>query len=168
MKNRIKVALDVDGCCLNWFKRVCEVYQRPYRAEKWDVDWIKEHWSRIENNPACWVGLEALDYPNFEFDLYLTSIPEKWIYARKANLFSLDFPNKPVIVSYDKINYCLDKGIDLLIDDRPDTVIEAQEKGLKCIQVYPHYAQYPTVGTWVVEKISEIPSILEYETIRTV
>lgn len=166
----MKIALDVDGCCLNWFKRVCEVYNKPLIAEKWDVDWILDNWKEIADKPDCWIGLEALDYPNFDFDIYLTSIPERWIYARKANLFSLDFPNRPVIISHDKINYCLDNGIDLLIDDRPKTILEAQEKGLACVQVYPYYAQYPTVGNWVVDKISELPSIINkiHESLRTI
>lgn len=156
----MKIALDVDGVCLNWFKRVCEVYNKPYVAEVWDLPWIKEEWSSISKHPECWIGLEAIDYPNFDFDIYLTSMPDIWLYVRQANLYSLDFPIKPVIISHDKVNYCLDNGIDLLIDDRPQTILEAQKAELACVQIYPEYARYPIVGDWFVDKISELPSVI--------
>lgn len=153
---RMKVAIDVDGVCLNWFGNLCKHFNRECVAESWDIDWIEKHWFDIETNEKFWKDLDILGKPGFNFDVYLTAIPKKWLAVRKDNLDKHGFPDKPIIVEEEKVDWCIANKFDLLIEDKPDTIREARNKGLRVIQVYPYYAKYKVEdGPWV-RNVNEI------------
>lgn len=153
----MKVALDVDGCCLNWFENICHWYKEPVIAHDWNADFITDNWETIKDTARYWEGLRPMGKVNFHFDVYLTSMPEKWLAHRKENLDHYKFPDKPVVIEYNKVEWCIANKFDVLVDDRPETVREAINRELGVIQVYPYYARYgKESGALSVSSISEI------------
>lgn len=154
----MKVAIDVDGVCLNWFENLCKHFNRECIAYDWNIDWIEKHWFDIETDEKFWKDLPLLGIPKIDFSVYLTAMPKRWLRVRKDNLDKYGFPDKPIVVEEDKIEWCLANKFDIIVDDKPSTIKSAREAGLKAIQVYPHYAKFEIEdGPWVrnVEEITD-------------
>lgn len=157
----MRVALDVDGCCLNWFKNACNILGLPLVANCWNVPQITNNWDQISKDERFFMNLETLSKPNFEFDVYLTSIPEQFTQHRIDNLKQNGFPDKPVVVEHNKLQYCIDNNIDLIIDDKPETIRQFVAAGKEAIQVYPYYSRYGVIHTYWVPSLEYVPEILE-------
>lgn len=157
----MKIALDIDGCCLNWFKRACTILEFPLIANCWNVPQIQSNWDQILENPRFWTNLESMGEVKFEFDLYLTATPKRWREERIENLKQCGFPERPVVLSDDKITYCLENNIDVLIDDRTETIREGIAKGVEMIQIYPSYARYGIATPYNTSSLYGVPNILK-------
>lgn len=137
------VALDVDGVLLDSYGHLMStVGENVKMLDKWSDEDINNHFRAISKNVDWWRTIPQMVSPsaiNFEFDYYLTSIPTHLIEARLENLKSLGFPIKPLIASFDKVSVCLEKGIDVLVDDKEETIIECRNFGINGILVKPYY-----------------------------
>lgn len=144
MKNKNKkIALDVDGVLLNFYQGVCEKFNKPYiTIDKFDTDWIDEIFPIIENDMNFWSNLKQMIPPcgiTFDFDYYITALPSQMVGARLHNLVELGYPVKPIYVSHDKAKLCKGLGVDILIDDKPKTIIECRKIGVNGILIVPPY-----------------------------
>ena len=160
---KLKIAIDVDGVLLNWYKNYCYMQGLKYSYTKtWDV--VKGSFAPIANNINYWKNLEPIIRPNeieFEFDVYLTSMPKEWLDARKKNLYDLGYPKVPVVATFDKYKYCIENDVDILIDDKPATAEKFQDHpNTKLIQFIPQYGIWNPVNEemsfYTPERMNEI------------
>lgn len=163
MKKQIKVALDVDGILANFYLTVCKVFKKPYETvKKFGIDWLQ--FNKISKDVIFWTNLEILNHPesiNFDFDIYLTSIPEDMLIARKIWLNSNNYPKKEVIVSRKKATYCIQNNIDVLIDDKPETIEDCKNNKVLSIQYVPYYSEMPIMSKVYIKHLPEVKPILK-------
>jgi len=116
----------------------------PYKLlDTWGgADWIKYRTEQIWNDFSFWSTLPVLSPPesiDFDFDCYLTSIPSQMLGAREMWLDMNGFPKKPVVVSHEKTDWMKEKKYDILIDDKPSTIIRGCKEGLQMIYFKPSF-----------------------------
>ena len=165
MNKKLKVALDVDGILANFYLSACKKFDKPYtKVFHFGTDWIKKIFSKIANDKDFWGNLEILNPPeaiDFDFDVYMTHLPEKMLGSRIEWLKKNGFPDKPVIVSGDKAKTCLEMGIDVLIDDKPSTIKECKEVGILAIQYVPYYSFMPIIEKeYAIKHLFQVNDIL--------
>lgn len=151
MKQKLKVALDIDDVLAAFYPGMCEKFNRKeIKCNYWDnIDeckWIADKFHIIENDPEFWESLWMIATPNtinFEVSAYITSSPKpmlesrrKWLFDRKNDIY----PNAPVFYSNNKLELMQELGIDLLIDDKPSTVETVNNGGLLALQFKPDYS----------------------------
>ena len=139
-----KIALDVDGVIANFYLAVCRRFNHPYETvERWYLPWLtSKMFDEVARDNEFWRTLPVLNPPEaitFDFQCYMTAVPHDQLESRIQWLKDNGFPNKPVIVSHDKISDCKILGIDVLIDDKPDTILAAADAGIKAIRFVPQY-----------------------------
>ncbi len=161
----MKVALDVDGVLANFYGTFCERFSEPIeRVSHWDSPVIVRHINKIKDDHNFWANLWVLNGPDkidFEFDYYITHVPEGVSEARKEWLIKNGFPDKPVIISGDKKNVALELGVKFLIDDKPSTMHDFKEHSdLVGIQYVPEYSDMPILGDHCVHSLGEVNGIL--------
>lgn len=135
---KLKVALDVDGIIADFYKACCDFFNEPHgKLDSWSVSWIFHNEHIINAIPEFWENMPVMPQAengiDFEFDVYLSAYPPAMHDARKAWLIKNGFPDKPLIHSDDKVSFCKATGFDVLIDDKPATIREADIAGLKRI-----------------------------------
>ena len=165
----MKIAIDVDGVLLDFYRNAFQIIEgnslKKNSVPKWDCPLISNNWHLIENNPIFWKDLTPIIQPHeidFDFDMYLTAIPDQHLKLREKNLYSLGYPKKPVVVSNDKIHFCEKNGIDVLIDDKVKTVQDGQKsEKVTVIQFYPYFANWEKIGTHVAENAEELNFIVD-------
>ncbi len=149
----MKIAFDVDGVILDFYGKVFPNFTG--KVPDWNCPNLRHIWHQIKDDVDIWCNLEKIlnwENINFDFDLYLTAIDPKYIECRKYNLINMGWPEKLIVASDDKVNYCLNHDIDILIDDKPSTILEAKTKGLKFIQFYPYFADWEIIDDIYVAK----------------
>lgn len=139
-----KIALDVDGVLLNFYKHFCDWHgvKEKKSNKDWHMPWVAENFSNIAKSNEFWSTLPLLASPEFigfDFDYYLTSLPPSQAVSRKKNLLNLGFPDKPVVVTRNKVIKAKELGVELLVDDKPDTIRQFRANGLKAIYYKPYY-----------------------------
>lgn len=138
-----KIALDVDGVLLDFYGHLMEHLDGEVELlDTWSNDYVNSVFKKVSNNINFWSTIPKLVSPKsitFDFDLYLTHIPPLMLESRIFNLKHLGFPNKKVVACENKADYCLENGIDILIDDKDTTVKDCREKGINGILVKPYY-----------------------------
>lgn len=141
----MKKGIDVDGVLANFYLAFCMRFNMPIETiNHWERPWINEKFHDVENDHNFWANLPVLNRPeeiSFEFDYYITSLPDNLKSAREEWLEKNGFPDKPVILSYDKSKTMKELGVDILVDDRYQTIKEVHEAGLNGIQFVPYYMQ---------------------------
>lgn len=137
------IALDVDGVLLCFYQKMCERFDMKMETlTSWSLDWINDNFSKIADDGDFWRTLPPLINPKdipFEFDYYVTALPEHQKNNRMVNLWMLGFPYKPIIVCNEKHKTCKKLGIDVLVDDKPSTIDECRKNGINAIYYQPHY-----------------------------
>lgn len=161
----MKKALDVDGVLANFYSAFCRKFNMPVETVMhWDRPWINDKFHEVENDHHFWANLPVLNGPeeiSFEFDYYITSLPDNLKSAREEWLEKNGFPNKPVILSYDKSNTMLELGVELIIDDKHQTIIEVHDSGLTGIQFIPYYMQPADLHHLNVRNLHDVNDIVE-------
>jgi len=163
-----KVALDVDGVIANFYLHICRWFNKPYtHINDWDVKWIAEKFDEIKNDKRFWLSIPTLMPPeaiNFNIDYYITSIPKVQRQTRQQWLSINGFPNRPVIVSYDKLKTCRALGVDVLIDDRPKTLSQIRNStDINGIQFTPSYMKIDKCyGDYMIRHLTEAKGIIEH------
>lgn len=163
----MKVGLDVDGVLADFYLSMCERYGQPYcRLDSWaaatfiDGNTLGE----VSDDHDFWKTLKILNPPtfvDFDFDYYITSVPDGMKEAREYWLKVNGYPDKPVIVAEDKVTACRLLGVTILIDDKPSTLdLFKSEDDLIGIQYVPPYSDMGTWGDHSVTCLSEINKLL--------
>lgn len=167
---RNKVALDVDGVIADFYLAVCKKFKKPYISiSDWEIDWIRNNFHKIEKDESFIRTLPLLNPPEtitFEFECYMTSLPEKLLDQRQEWLLTNGFPDKPIIISNEKEKTMLEMGINILVDDKPDTIKKVNDiDGLIGIQYIPKYWDFqssPPVGPYHVWHLPDVELILSF------
>lgn len=163
--NKVKIGLDIDGLIAGFYE---EMHKRfPKDCPKYIKHWfdpdsnVTKHWKEIEQDYNFWANLPVLTPPEqipFEIDCYITAIPATMYEARWEWLIKNGYPNKPLFVAYDKLAICKSRKLDWFVDDKPTTVKELNEGGIKCIQYKPWYFTDDIPGA--VSSFNEIYKII--------
>lgn len=163
MKNNVKVALDVDGILANFYLAICKKFNKKYETvHKFYVDWLD--FSKVVNNFDFWKKLPVLNPPEsitFDIECYMTSLPRGMKEARKKWLKKNGFPDKEVIISHEKHKICKKLGIDLLIDDKPETIQKCKENGVFAIQYIPYYTKMPSMTSASIKHLPEAQKYID-------
>lgn len=163
----MKIALDVDGIFANFYLAMCQKYNMPYvTLHDWSVDWIDERFHLIQDDTEFWSNLPVFNPPEaitFDFECYMTHVPESQKQSRIDWLEKNGFPKKPVIVSGDKAETCVQMGIDVLVDDKPSTISECWRAGVVGIRYVPCYYHEPINSAHHVRHLSDVESIIKTE-----
>jgi len=160
----MKIGLDVDGVLANFNLAVSRFHNKPHiTTNSWEQDWITELFHTIEHDDEFWDELPVLSHPEeitFEFDYYITAVPEHKKQNRINWLKKNGFPDKPVIVSDEKLETMRELGVDVLIDDKYSTIKEVQEAGLIGIHFIPSYLEPKNTLTPNIKHLSQVNEIL--------
>lgn len=158
----MKVALDVDGVIANFYKAACEKFDEEYEdVETWDTPFILHNWNEIVADTEMWRTLEVMNTVDFEFHCYLTSVPESVVEHRQHWLDNNLMPERPLMISYDKVAMADEHGLDVLIDDKPDNIEKWIKSGRKAIQYVPHYSKMEIKSPYYTNDFSELKHILK-------
>jgi len=65
-----------------------------------------------------------------------------------------------LICSFDKVETCKNLGVDLLIDDKPQTIMACHEAGIKTLHFIPSYSSFPTIGLGITN-LNQVKSYIE-------
>lgn len=177
-KTKLRVALDVDGVILDFYKHCCEYFGVPEeKLDSWSCSWIFHNEHIINDNEHFWETMPKMpmteDGIDFDFECYMSAYPAAMIEARTKCLAMHGFPLKPIIRSDDKVNLCLAMGIHVLIDDRLATIQEAKLKGLQTIfyiadkYVHGYAAEHEPITDFrdIKHHIARIEAQMELESI---
>lgn len=153
--NKLKIALDVDGIIANFYLAMCKKYNKPYQLlDTWNgAEWITDKFSFIANDYKFWgkdiFNLNPPESLNFDFDLYLTHCPMSQ--ARAYWLGYNGFPKKDLVCTGEKIEYMIKNNIDILIDDKPDTIRKVLKAEKIAIQYFPEYMSQDFIDNCIIE-----------------
>ena len=161
----MKVGLDVDGVLANFYLEFCRLCDKPYDVlYNWDTPWINDHFHKVIDDEEFWKRLPVVSPPesiNFDFHYYITSVPPGMEEARAEWLNNHGFPDKPVIGTDKKVEVMQDLGVDILIDDKYDTLIAVEEAGMLPIQFIPKFLYPEGEVPTTVKHLSEVKGIIE-------
>lgn len=157
MKNNIKIAIDVDGVLANFILAICRKFKQPFiSVQQFYQSWLD--FSKVVDNFDFWKKLPVLNPPEaltFDIHCYMTSLPKGMKVARKKWLKNNGFPVKDVVISHHKHKTCKKLGIDLLIDDKPETIIKCKENAVFAVQYVPYYSNMPVVTKANIKHLPE-------------
>lgn len=140
----MKIALDIDDVLARFYSSFCKKLEVPeVKVDIWDpVDsnWSYQVFADIENDIDFWMSLDTLSTPQsitFDIECYITASPEE--VKRKEWLLSKGFPDRPVYHTSDKLALMKILDLDILVDDKPETINMINDHGLIGIQFKPSY-----------------------------
>jgi len=171
MKTNKKIALDIDDVLACFYQDFCKYLNRKEdRINIWDGEkdakWIKDNFKLVENNKVFWTQLNTLSNPesiDFDVECYITASPASMIKYRKLWLEINGFPKRPVYHSSNKLEIMNRLNIDILIDDKPDTInnINKNGKGKLGIQFKPGYMSKDSNDrSKIITHLSEVKKFL--------
>jgi hypothetical protein len=166
----MKIAIDVDDVLAaftphahDFFGHELEVcdYWCPITMDgKFGTDWFN---GKIAPIREFWDTLPLLSKPediDFDFECYISAFPFEMFESRWDWLQKHGFPNKPLICSFQKLAYCKENEIDTIIDDKPTTIKQFNEAGLKGIHFITPYAGFDPVGDCVITNLNQVKGCL--------
>lgn len=158
--DQIRVAIDIDGCLANFQQRFLDTAKRkgysdfPTHWTQWR-SWLPpdikggfgDLFDEIEEDELWWGEISPYD------DAHLPVAPDAYLTARPVSsavtenwLSRHGFPEAPVYtvgVDNSKVPIMREKGIDLLVDDRPKTFDQVnQEREKTCLLMNRPYNQH--------------------------
>ena len=165
---QFKIGLDVDGVLANWYLGMCIKYNMPYELiDTWNVPWLLEKYHKVKGDEKFWESLPILSEPQaiiFEVAAYVTSI-EEWLLDARTHWLAINgFVEAPIIVSHDKKVHCTDHGINVLVDDKLETLIDIKENApnILPIKFTPSYMREDVPeGIYEIRHLSEVNQVLE-------
>lgn len=166
---RYTIALDIDDVLAQFYPAMCKRFNMPCkRINIWDGEgeahFVATNFHIIERSKRFWLNLALESRPediNFKVDYYLTASPGLMSQYRKDWLRAMGFPDAPVLHSDDKVSTMRTKGIDVLIDDKPSTLIRVQESNLIPIQYVPSYMSDERPNLNIIRHLSQVPELLK-------
>lgn len=142
-----KIALDIDDVLASFYPGFCKFLGLPEkRVDIWDgkneCKWIIDNFDKIKNNKQFWFNLDKLSTPesiNFKVSYYITSSPKEVVNIRRTWLIHNGFPHAPVISTKDKLLFMKENNIDILVDDKLETIQNINNNGKIGLQFKPNY-----------------------------
>lgn len=118
------IALDIDGVISDVGKEIRKI------LPSWDDTnyYVKE----IDFNDFDYIGLDILDKPNFSVDYFLTARPYEYREDTISWMQRNQFDYKIIFFTDDKLSLMHRQGIDILIEDNPDTFMNVNAGGKIC------------------------------------
>lgn len=147
MKKQNVKALDVDDVLAGFYLAMCIRYNKPIiKRDIWDgqneCKFISRNFHYIATEYDFWANLPVIFKPediNFDFDYYISAFPPEMEKARLEWLEKNNFPDKPLLCSSDKLDTCREMGIDVLVDDRKQTIDSLEGTEVKGVWFRPWY-----------------------------
>lgn len=159
----MKIALDIDDVLAGYAKGVHETFGKKIEPHNhWDafdstgllilktdekdnvIGYTQDYLDKCEHNQDFWYHLEPISLPcdiPKQTVCYITSSPKNMVEVRINWLAKHGFPKLPVIHSKDKAKTMLGLGVDLLVDDKLDTVKQVRQTNiLDAIHFRPWYS----------------------------
>lgn len=169
--SKLKIAIDVDDvlCAFTPHAHAFHGVPMPEKVDYWSEQvmdarlgqyWFSKHIAPIEE---FWKTIPLLSKPEeigFEIECYMSSFPPEMYEIRKEWLLVNKFPNVPLVVTTNKLTTCKKMGIDVIIDDKPQTIREMNENGILGIHFYNHYAGFDPVIPYVVFNLNQVKNFL--------
>lgn len=160
-----KIGLDVDGVLANFELAMAKHFKKQHLTSYgWDVQWITDLIHKIEADEEFWENLPIISHPEaitFDFDYYITAVPPAMKGARERWLKKNGYPDKPVIVSDEKVKTMIELGVDVLIDDKISTIKEVHAAGLCAIHFVPPYMITNDIQINNIKHLSQVNEIVE-------
>jgi len=128
-----KIALDLDDCVFDWSPTFAKRYDIKEKMMWWDFSYAtQDQLKELESDKEFWVNLPVKHFPKFVPHCYITarSIPIEWI---KESLEKNNLPCRPIYIvpwGQSKKEVLKQSGANILIDDKLDNMIEAEEIGI--------------------------------------
>ena len=173
----MNVALDCDGVLSNFSQALIEKANEMGLGEFFPKSWMdidswdfspkfSEVWKVIEKDEGFWLGIEPFKDTHGKVDFtpiaYVTARPVPSSTTRfwlRANGFP-DAPVHTVHPNASKLDILRDIGVDLFVDDKPETVEELNDNGLLCLMFSrPHNVKHKTKYP-VIKSLAEIKKYL--------
>lgn len=158
--NKLKIGLDVDDvicaftpCVFNWLGK-----EMPEKLDYWSVEvmdkYLGKNWFTeiIQHEEEFWKGLHILSSPtniNFEISCYMSAFPTKMFHTRYQWLIDHGFPEAPLILTQNKLKVCKQLGMNILIDDKADTIKQLQDTEVRGIHFINEYADFEPIGEFI-------------------
>lgn len=159
MDKKLKIALDVDDVICQFTPHAHDFYGKEmekcdYWCEKTMDARLGKLWftNGIAPDREFWKTIPPLSDPKditFDFDYYISAFPEEMYNERVEWLKEHGFPDKPLIVSFFKLEKCIELGVDILVDDKPATILKLQNSPVRGIHFVPSYAGFEPVGEYI-------------------
>lgn len=166
----MKIALDIDDVLAAFTPHVhahygknlerCDYWCFKTMGEKFGESWFT---TDIQHLREFWDTLPTLSSPSdidFEVACYMSSFPSGMFESRMNWLRDHGFPERPLVISRNKLKDCLHLGIDVMVDDKPATIQEMIGSPVKGIHFINHYAGFEPVGDYIVNNLKEVRKFL--------
>ncbi len=157
MKKEFRTALDIDDCIAAFTPHAHDFCGAEmggcnyWSVEEMDSRLGKGWFESICKSSEFWKTIPVLNKVDFDFHCYMTSSPDHKYEERLEWLKINGFPDKPLVITNDKVLNCIKMEIDLLIDDKIDNILKVREAGLLGLHYVPHYASFEPVGDFITD-----------------
>ena len=157
----MKIAIDIDDVLAAFTPYSHTFFGKELsKCDYWSVEemdkilgkgWFSD---KISKEVDFWKDIPILSNPetiDFEFEYYISSFPIERYDERVWWLIKNNFPSKYLIHSMDKLKVCKELEVEMLIDDKPETVRKFRENGLKALHFITPYAGFNPVGEYITD-----------------
>ena len=148
--HRMRIAIDIDSTLHHYWDRLSAAAQRrfgidlPYEEQfDWGITRLRPEQLHlcIQETHCDQAILAGEPYPDavetvrrwYDTGHYIQITSHRDAHTRSATerwLAQIDAPFHELHVSHDKVGHCVQAGIDLLIDDSPENLVQAMEHGI--------------------------------------
>lgn len=177
-------SIDVDGIILDFVSHLFAWHKQELPSNiMWDDNRVNSLFDQIKETKAFWAALPLLNpyeliNQYYNFDYYLTAVPEQFKPQRVINLTRMGYPLRTIITCKhqvdDKVKAAKNMGITYHIDDRPETVLAMRKAGIRAFLYVPYYSNISKVikdanqalkgldnaENWTFNKFSDLPKLL--------
>lgn len=169
----MKIALDVDDVIAAFTPHAFEYLGKtlPDKIDYWSVEEMDRQLGKgwfhdiLEHEEEFWTSLPALSDPkdiDFKVYCYMSAFPTKMFHTRYEWIKAQGFPDAPLILTMDKVNTCEHLGIDILVDDKPDTIRKLENSDTVGVHFITPYAGFEPEGIHITN-LKEIQILLGEE-----
>lgn len=159
MRNK-RIALDVDDVLAAFTPHAHTFHGKelPNKLDYWSVPGMEERlgkgWflDKLAQNNDFWKTIPVLSPAtdiDFEIVCYISSFPIEMFHHRYKWLRDNGYPDAPLILASNKRDICTKLDIDILVDDKPETMKNLIGSGTRGIHFMTPYAGFEPVGEYI-------------------